>query len=151
MWHEKCQALPPTWQLCPETSKAIFVGETVGSEQVRGKKSPCLKASEAYIFQSEWDNDFNWGRAGIFFHSLLLSAQATSSDQQSVCSIERNRVLQKSLSGLLGTSRAIPETSLVHAVPNQGSYIQSHRGSHTSCVCLVPDPPESVQWHTGIW
>ena len=57
MWNEKCQALPSTWQPCPKTSKAIFVGEIVGPKQVRGSKSSCLKVSKAYIFQSEWDND----------------------------------------------------------------------------------------------
>lgn len=41
MRNEKCQALPPTWQPCPassKTCKAIFVAEIIGAKQVRGKK-----------------------------------------------------------------------------------------------------------------
>lgn len=137
-WREKCPVLPPTWQLCPKTSKAIFEGEIAGSEQVSGKKSPCLKASEAYIFQSEWDNDFNWGKAGIFFRPLSPDgAQAISSDEQSVCSTGRNRALQKSLLGLLGTSRALPETSQ----PGQ-LHPESQRFTHILC---LPGP-----WSPGI-
>lgn len=137
-------SLASTWQLCPKTSKAIFVGD-YGLWAGEGKKSPCLKLLRLIYFKvieimisTEEELAFSFTPFYLTVHKQ--SAQTSS---QFVL-LKETELSEKPVRPLLGMSRAIPETSWFTQCPARAATSRVTE-VHTHPVSAWSLIPESVR------